>query len=62
MDEGWSVTMGSMERVLGIGGYFLRVTDPVAVAAWYRDCLGVDSNDLWHQQPGATVFATSTRC
>lgn len=50
--------MGSMERVLGIGGYFLRATDPLAVATWYRDCLGVDSNDLWHQEPGATVFAT----
>jgi predicted enzyme related to lactoylglutathione lyase len=29
-----------MERVLGIGGYFLRAGDPAALGAWYRDCLG----------------------
>ena len=49
-----------MERVLGIGGYFMRATDPVALAAWYRDCLGldIDENGLWHQEAGPTVFAT----
>jgi predicted enzyme related to lactoylglutathione lyase len=49
-----------VERVLGIGGYFLRATDPVALGAWYRDCLGldVDENGLWRQEAGATVFAT----
>jgi hypothetical protein len=49
-----------MERVLGIGGYFLRAADPAALSAWYRDCLGldVDDNGLWRQQPGPTVFAT----
>ena len=49
-----------MERVLGVGGYFLRAADPVALAAWYRDGLGldVDENGVWHQEPGATVFAT----
>ncbi len=49
-----------MERVLGIGGYFVRAEDPAALSAWYRDCLGldVDENGLWHQQPGETVFAT----
>jgi predicted enzyme related to lactoylglutathione lyase len=49
-----------MERVLGIGGYFLRATDPAALSAWYRDCLGldVDENGLWRQDAGATVFAT----
>jgi hypothetical protein len=30
-----------MERVLGIGGYFLRAADPAARSAWYRDCLDV---------------------
>lgn len=30
-----------MERVLGIGGYFLRATDPAALGAWYRDMEGV---------------------
>src|SRR6201981_1663426 len=49
-----------MERVLGIGGYFLRAADPAALSAWYRDCLGLDAdeNGLWHQGPGPTVFAT----
>ena len=49
-----------MERVLGIGGYFMRAADPVALGAWYRDCLGLnaDENGLWHQEDGPTVFAT----
>ncbi|MFF7473495.1 VOC family protein [Streptomyces sp. NPDC008092] len=48
-----------MERVLGIGGYFLRSTDPAAQQAWYRDCLGLDIDDhgLWQQAAGPTVFA-----
>ena len=49
-----------MERVLGIGGYFIRATDPVALGAWYRDLLGLDAdaNGLWQQDVGPTVFAT----
>jgi predicted enzyme related to lactoylglutathione lyase len=49
-----------MERVLGIGGYFLRAADPAALSTWYRDCLGLDAdeNGLWHQGVGPTVFAT----
>lgn len=49
-----------MERVDGIGGYFLRAADPVALGAWYRDCLGLDAdeNGIWTQGPGMTVFAT----
>ena len=49
-----------MERVLGIGGYFLRTTDPAALGAWYRECLGLDAdeNGLWQQSAGPTVFAT----
>ncbi|GAA1382731.1 VOC family protein [Kitasatospora putterlickiae] len=48
-----------MERVLGIGGYFLRAADPAALSAWYRDCLGLDAdeNGLWRPEPGPTVFA-----
>lgn len=30
-----------MERVLGIGGVFFKTRDPQALAAWYRDHLGV---------------------
>ena len=49
-----------MERVLGIGGVFLRSADPSALGAWYRDCLGLDAdvNGLWQQGAGPTVFAT----
>jgi predicted enzyme related to lactoylglutathione lyase len=51
---------GDVERVLGIGGYFMRAADPVALGAWYRDCLGLDTdeNGLWRQEAGPTVFAT----
>lgn len=49
-----------MERVLGIGGYFMRAADPVALGAWYRDYLGLDADELglWRQASGPTVFAT----
>ena len=48
-----------MERVLGIGGYFVRAEDPEALSAWYRDCLGLDAGEhgIWTQEPGPTVFA-----
>jgi predicted enzyme related to lactoylglutathione lyase len=49
-----------MERVLGIGGHFMRAADPEVLGAWYRDCLGLDTdaNGLWSQGVGPTVFAT----
>src|SRR5262249_57474377 len=49
-----------MERVLGVGGYFMRAADPVALGAWYRDCLGLDAdeNGLWRPEAGVTVFCT----
>ena len=48
-----------MERVLGIGGLFLRGADPGALGAWYRDCLGLDADERgsWRQADGPTVFA-----
>ncbi len=48
-----------MERVQGIGGYFVRANDPEALTAWYRDCLGLDADEhgLWHPGAGPTVFA-----
>ncbi|WP_262057120.1 VOC family protein [Streptomyces sp. STR69] len=48
-----------MERVLGIGGHFMRATDPAALGTWYRECLGldVDEHGLWQQEAGPTVFA-----
>ena len=49
-----------MEHVLGVGGYFLRAADPVALGAWYRECLGLDADEygMWRQESGVTVFAT----
>ncbi|MFE9809116.1 VOC family protein [Streptomyces sp. NPDC005227] len=48
-----------MEHVLGIGGYFMRAADPASLSAWYRDCLGLNTeeNGLWQQEAGPTVFA-----
>lgn len=48
-----------MEKVTGIGGYFLRAADPATLTAWYRDVLGVDFGEhgLWQQPAGPTVFA-----
>jgi predicted enzyme related to lactoylglutathione lyase len=52
-----------VERVLGIGGYFMRSSDPAALGAWYRECLGLDADGhgLWTQDAGPTVFATFDR-
>jgi predicted enzyme related to lactoylglutathione lyase len=49
-----------VERVLGIGGYFLRAADPEALGAWYRERLGLDADEhgRWRQEAGPTVFAT----
>lgn len=30
-----------MERIIGIGGTFMRAHDPKALADWYRDTLGM---------------------
>ncbi len=48
-----------MERVLGIGGYFVRADDPAALDEWYRDRLGLDADEhgLWRQEAGPTVVA-----
>jgi predicted enzyme related to lactoylglutathione lyase len=56
-----------MAKVLGIGGVFFKAKDPVALAGWYRDVIGVEFED-WGgivfrpeamvAQPGAaTVFS-----
>ncbi|MEH0109786.1 VOC family protein [Tersicoccus sp. MR15.9] len=48
-----------MEHVLGIGGYFVRSSDPESTTAWYRDVLGLDldENGQWTQEAGPAVFA-----
>lgn len=49
-----------MERVLGVGGYFVRARDPEGLRAWYRDALGIEDGDdgMWAAAPGPLVFAT----
>ncbi|HTD68041.1 MAG TPA: VOC family protein, partial [Candidatus Limnocylindria bacterium] len=52
-----------MERVTGIGGLFFRAKDPIALAQWYKDALGIDlvpadySQKPWSQEAGQTAFA-----
>ena len=51
-----------MERVTGIGGVFFRAQNPVALAQWYHEHLGItptpSNYDVrpWQQQAGPTVF------
>jgi glyoxylase I family protein len=51
------------EKVQGIGGFFFRAKDPKALAAWYRDHLGITltpedyDSPPWQTQAGITVFA-----
>jgi glyoxylase I family protein len=51
------------ERVLGIGGLFLRSRDPKKLAQWYQLHLGIDpvpadyDQPVWQQAAGPTVFA-----
>jgi catechol 2,3-dioxygenase-like lactoylglutathione lyase family enzyme len=52
--------VSNMERVVGIGGYFFRATDPEALADWYETSLGIPSMSTggsWDQEAGPTVFA-----
>jgi len=54
-------------KVLGIGGVFLRSSDPDALAAWYREHLGFtvtaagqpdpEGNWTWEQTGGSTVYS-----
>jgi predicted enzyme related to lactoylglutathione lyase len=36
-----------MERVLGIGGAFIKAHDPATLSEWYRIHLGLPINDQW---------------
>lgn len=52
-----------MGRATGIGGYFVRATDPGRLTAWYRDALGIelDEHGLWQPDAGPTVLAAFER-
>lgn len=45
--------------VTGIGGFFFVARDPEALAAWYRDRMGIGLGEygLWDQEAGPTVFS-----
>jgi predicted enzyme related to lactoylglutathione lyase len=48
------------ERVLGVGGVFLRARDPKALVAWYREHLGIEPDgdfDGKTFEGGPTVWA-----
>ena len=45
-----------MERVLGIGGIFFKAQDPAKLKAWYRDHLGLPTDEH-----GETLFSTGER-
>ena len=51
-----------MEKVAGIGGFFFRAHDPVALGHWYQQHLGIaptptsEGATVWQQEAGPTVF------
>jgi len=50
-----------MERATGIGGLFIRSTDPAGMARWYREALGIgtyseEQGDVWRQEAGPTIW------
>ena len=46
-----------MKNITGIGGFFFRSNDPVALKEWYINVLGVDIQEMvWQQQSGPTVL------
>jgi predicted enzyme related to lactoylglutathione lyase len=50
-----------MEKVLGLGGLFFRARDPMGLAQWYQNNLGLSvypaTDEPWQQEAGPTVFA-----
>ena len=37
-----------MEKVIGIGGVFIRARDPVVLASWYKKHLGLVIESEWN--------------
>ncbi len=46
-----------MAKVLGIGGIFFKSKDPLKLAQWYNDNLGLDTQN-W----GGVIFANNSEC
>lgn len=46
-----------MEKIIGIGGVFFKARDPKALAAWYRENLGVP---IEPQQTYGSIASTET--
>jgi predicted enzyme related to lactoylglutathione lyase len=52
-----------MEKVIGIGGFFFRASDPKALAAWYERHLGINpvphgpGDEPWTPEGGVTAFS-----
>ena len=61
--DGLWVSSARVERVTGIGGFFVRSRDRKALALWYQERLGVTplpgsyGKEAWSQQAGPTAFA-----
>ncbi|HEY1630203.1 MAG TPA: VOC family protein [Rhizomicrobium sp.] len=52
-----------MARITGIGGVFFKASDPKALAAWYRDTLGLPLEDwggamVKNEGPPQVVWST----
>ena len=51
-----------MERVLGIGGFFYRASDPDGLGRWYEELLGAPrppvtyDEAVWQQDAGPTAW------
>ena len=56
-----------MQKVIGIGGFFFRSTNPDTLAVWYERHLGVRKagkqyeDGSWWQDEGPTVFAAESQ-
>jgi hypothetical protein len=51
-----------MEKATGIRGLFIRSEDPLRLARWYREALGIDTyseelDGVWRQEAGPTVWS-----
>ena len=49
-----------MDKVLGVGGVFLRARDGAALRSWYADHLGIDISDWGGQQFAWTPGGSTT--